>query len=122
MTSTEKEFEFPSTLEGEPYFESTGDSYEGPIPRVVPSWAVPAPAGTPPTVFRLHRVSDHLQMVELTGYGDASNFAYDPPPGHTPQGLMQWYWKRPGSYDFTPFGPEFQYKKEKDNYWERNGL
>lgn len=117
------DFAFPETLEGEPFFEPTGDHYEGPIPRVAPAGAVPAPAGAKVSFYRLHRVSDNLQMVEISGWGPPGNFAYDPPPGHVPQGLVQWFVKHPGDTGFTLFGPVFQYRTEKHpQFWERNGL
>lgn len=113
-------FDFPASFGEIELVEGNND--EGPVPRTAPAGAVAAPPGTPPTTFRLRRVADNMQMVELTGYGDVGNFAYDPPPGHVPQGPMQWFLKRPGDSRFAPFGNVFQYRQEKNSYWERNGL
>ena len=88
---------------------------EGPVPRISPG--LPANPSDRPSVYRLHRVADGELMVELTVF-DIANFAYDPPPGHTPQGQMQWYVRHPGG-DQSSYGAVFHYRQEANSYWDR---
>ena len=87
---------------------------EGPVPRISPG--LPVNSGDRPSVYRLHRVADGELMVELTVF-DIANFAYDPPVGHVPQGVMQWHVKHPGEGRFAAYGNPFCYRKEAASFW-----
>lgn len=109
-------FQFPPEIKEESLIYGSPEFDEGPVPRIAPG--LPANPGVSPSVFRLHRVADGEQMVEATVF-DVANFAYDPPPGHVPQGPMQWYVKHPGDRGFGTYGAVFQYKFEANSYWDR---
>lgn len=93
-----------------------GNNDEGPVPRRPPG--LPVAAGQSPSTFRLRPVGKTMTLVELTVF-DVPNFAYDPPPGHVPQGDLQWFVKHPGDGRFAKYGDPFRYRQEKDNFWDR---
>ena len=109
-------FDFPPVFVL-PDFEDVEQHDEGPVPRRPPG--LPVSVGQRPSTFRLHRVEDGMQMVELTVF-DVPNFSYDPPPGHVPQGAMQWRVRHPGAA-FVLYGSVFHYRSEANSYWDREG-
>lgn len=42
-------------------------------------------------VYQLRRATDGKVLVELTTPAGNNVFRYDPPPGHVPMGVVQWY-------------------------------
>lgn len=109
-------FQFPTAIKEGDLVYGAPEFDEGPVPRIAPG--LPANPGARPSVFRLRRVADRELMVEATVF-DVANFAYDPPPGHVPQGEMQWYVEHPGDSRPATYGSVFRYRFEANSYWDR---
>lgn len=108
----DKVFDFPGVLDV-PDFVKVDQYDEGPVPRRSPGLA--PSSSHRPSVYRLHRVTDNEQMVELTVF-DIENFSYEPPVNHIPRGLVRWYVKHPGDSRFTEYGFPFRYRES----WDRD--